>query len=55
MVVHNFGFLFAYIFYSGLDREYWHADAVSENPFIANCDEAYGFIANIPCILKKKK
>ena len=38
-----------------LDREYWHADAVSENPFIANGDEAYGFIANIPCILKKKK
>ena len=38
-----------------LDRENWHVDAVSENPFIANGDEAYGFVANIPCILKKKK
>ena len=38
-----------------LDRDHWHADAVSENPFIANGDEAYGFIANIPSILKRKK
>lgn len=38
-----------------LDRDHWHADAVSENPFIANGDEAYGFIANIPSILERKK
>lgn len=38
-----------------LDRGNWHADAVSETPFIANGDEAYGFIANIPSILKRKK
>ena len=38
-----------------LDRDHWHADAVSENPFIANGEEAYGFIANIPSILKRKK
>ena len=38
-----------------LDPDYWHVDAVSENPFIANGDEAYGFIANSPSVLKKKK
>jgi hypothetical protein len=38
-----------------LDKEYWTVDAVSDNPFIANGDEAYGFVANIPSIMKKKK
>ena len=38
-----------------LDQDHWHYDAVSETPFIGNGDEAYGFIANIPAILQKKK
>ena len=38
-----------------LDRENWHVDAMSDNPFIANGDEAYGFVANIPSIFSKKK
>ena len=38
-----------------LNPDHWHIDAVSHTPFIANGDEAYGFIANLPAILKLKK
>ena len=38
-----------------LDEEYWHVDAVSDGPFIANGNEAYGFVANLSAIFKKKK
>ena len=38
-----------------LNQDHWHVDAVSHTPFIANGDEAYGFIANLPAILEKKK
>ena len=38
-----------------LDEDYWHVDAVSDGPFIANGDEAYGFVANLPAIFQKKK
>lgn len=38
-----------------LYRENWHVDAVSHTPFVANGSEAYGFIANIPTVLQKKR
>lgn len=38
-----------------LNQDHWHVDAVSHTPFIANGDEAYGFIANLPALLQKKK
>jgi hypothetical protein len=38
-----------------LDPDRWQIYAVSENPFIANGDEAYGFVANLPAIFTKKK
>lgn len=38
-----------------LDHDYWHIDAISDTPFIANGNEAYGFIANIPSVLQKKE
>jgi hypothetical protein len=37
-----------------LDEEHWHVDAVSDGPFIANGNEAYGFVANLPAIFQKK-
>jgi len=41
--------------WSALDKNSWTVDAVSNTPFIANGNEAYGFVANIPCIFQKKK
>jgi len=37
-----------------LDREYWHVDAVSGGPFIANGTEAYGIVANLMALYHKK-
>ena len=37
-----------------LDREYWHLDAVSGCPFIANGSEGYGIVANLMALFHKK-
>jgi len=38
-----------------LYEEHWHIDAMSGNPFIVCGKEAYGIVANIPCIFQIKK
>lgn len=37
-----------------LDPDHWHVDAVSNGPFIANGNEAYGCVANLMCLYHKK-